>query len=210
MMHFRLLFFLCVVLLPTASLAGASPGNSLLTEIETKASSNRSISCGFIQHTHLQMFDEVLTSHVTFSFVTPSALRWEYTTPFKAGFILNGDDGKEWDEASGETRTFTTSSAPHIKIVAEQITAWATFDMQWLRSRYEITQLNASPVTLELRPKSLGARDFLHHLKVTFTDDKTGVKELELHEPEGDFTRILFINPVINGTVSPETFSIVQ
>lgn len=184
-----------------------SPSKSLLSEIEQKATQISTIQCRFTQEKHLQMFEEVLISHGKFYFEKPDNVRWEYTSPFQTGFLLKKNAGIEWDEASGQTRTFTTQSAPYMAVVADQITAWASFDIDWLTSRYDISQLSKSPVTLELRPKSATAQEFLRHLKVIFTDDKTGVEVLELHEPGKDFTRIQFENQIINGTLSPDVFA---
>lgn len=199
------LIFLAMLVCGTPAMA-----MDVLDEIEKKSASVHSIASNFIQYKHLQIFDEVMVSEGTFHFQKPNSLRWEYTAPFKTGFVLKGAKGLEWDDATGKVRPFTTTDAPHMHIIAEQITAWATFRRDWLSERYEIRQLEQSPVVLELRPKTESARTFLHHLKVTFTDDRNGVSTLEIHEPEGDFTRIEFVGTVINGEMPPETFSAKQ
>lgn len=201
----RLVCLLCFLL---PQLAWAN--DAILSELQARAGTIQSISSSFTQEKHLSMFDEVMLSHGTFAFQRPSSLRWEYTSPFKTGFLLKEGAGTEWDEASGTERPFTTKSSPAMSMVASQIMAWTTFDIPWLRTRYDIKQLQADPTVLELYPKSAVAKEFLTHLVVTFSEDQSTVSVLELHETDGDFTRIRFTDTSINTPLPDTTFTSIR
>jgi outer membrane lipoprotein-sorting protein len=201
----RLVCLLCL-LLPVHARADAS----VLDDLQCLAGAIRTISSSFTQEKHLALFDEVMVSKGDFAFQRPSSLRWEYTEPFRSGFLLKDGAGKEWDEASGTVRPFTVASSPTMSMVAEQIMAWTTFDIPWLQSRYEITQCGAAPVVLELRPKSETAREFLERIVVTFSADRTTVSELELHETDGDYTVIRFTGVRINAALPQTIFTSVR
>jgi len=191
----------------------ASPvwaNDTLLSDLQRRAGGISTISCSFTQEKHLSLFDEVLLSEGKFIFERPSRLRWEYKSPFKSGFMLKDDSGIEWDEASGSQRPFTLQSSPAMSMVASQIMAWTTFDIPWLKSRYEIKQLSATPITLELRPLSDTAKKFLTRLVVSFSKDHNTVSVIELHEIDGDFTRIIFKNTQINTVIPESTFTSVR
>lgn len=197
---------LLCLLLPQLSLAN----DATLAELRSRAEAIRTITSSFVQEKHLSLFDEVMVSEGRFAFERPASLRWEYTAPFKNGFLLVNDKGIEWDEASSAHRPFTTQSSPAMAMVAAQIMAWTTFDTPWLESRYEITQRQADPVILELQPKSQVAKEFLTNLIVTFSENKRTVSELELHETGGDFTRIRFTETVVNAPLPETTFTSVR
>lgn len=206
-MRIALLLFCLVIPLTTWA---SQPVNELLVELKSKAEGIQSVASDFTQEKHLAMFDEVLVSEGRFAFEKPGSLRWEYTTPFRAGFLLKDGKGKEWDEATKTERDFTLNSSPAMSMVAKQIMAWTTFDIDWLNSRYEIRQITTSPVALELKPRSEMAKDFLTHLVVSFTPDNRAIRSLELHETDGDFTRISFTTPSLNSDLAHGTFTTVQ
>lgn len=199
---------LCILFLILPQLALAD--DAIMHELQSKAGRIQSISSSFVQEKHLSMFDEVLVSEGEFTFQRPGGLRWEYTVPFRAGFLLTEGAGTEWDEASGTERPFTLKSSPAMSMVASQIMAWTTFDIPWLQSRYEIKRVKTEPVILELRPRSEIAKEFLAHLVVSFTHDNSTVSSLELHETDGDFTRIRFKDAQINTPIPPKTFTTVR
>lgn len=199
---------LCILFLLLPQLALAN--DVTLQELQSRAGEIQSISSRFIQEKHLSMFDETLVSEGKFAFQRPGRLRWEYTAPFRAGFLLSEGTGTEWDEASGTERPFTLESSPAMSMVASQIMAWTTFDISWLQSRYEIKQIDSAPVVLELRPRSEIAKEFLAHLVVSFASDNNTVSSLELHETDGDFTRIRFNNAQINTPIPSKTFTTVR
>lgn len=202
----RVLLIAFCLLLP----GHAHADNALLETIRTKARTIESIASDFTQEKHLEMFDEVLISQGHFAFSRPDRLRWEYTAPFKAGFLLKGDKGTEWDDATGEQRDFTLSSSPAMGMIARQIMAWTTFDIDWLKSRYAIRRIHTSPLVLELKPQGETAKEFLAHLLVEFTPDGRAISQLELHETDGDFTRIFFTDQAINAPLSRNLFDEVR
>ncbi|MBI9080490.1 MAG: outer membrane lipoprotein carrier protein LolA [Pseudodesulfovibrio sp.] len=203
---------LCIALplMAWANQSSMEPNKQLLVELQLKAKQIQSISSHFSQEKHLEMFDEVLVSKGRFAFQKPASLRWEYLEPFRAGFLLNDGTGKEWDEASDNERNFTLESSPAMSMVASQIMAWTTFDIEWLESRYTIQLTDTTPVTLELCPRGDAAKEFLKYLTVTFSADNRTISLLELHETDGDFTRISFDNPRINDILAEKTFTAVR
>lgn len=204
-----LALFLSLVL-PMTALAQQSVDDALLAAIQAEAETITTIASDFTQEKHLALFDEVMISQGKFAFAKPAALRWEYTTPFKSGFLIKDGSGVEWDEASGDTRPFTVKSNPAMGMVADQIMAWTGFNIEWLKERYDIKQLAEAPITLELRPKSETARSFIQKLVVRFGQDKRTMNQIELHEADGDFTRIIFTNQAVNAPLPAETFTEAQ
>lgn len=202
----RLLILLILLLcaLPAAAEGPASP--QLLESLERSAGSVKTLSSDFVQEKHLSMFKNVMTSKGRFYFAKPDQLRWELTAPVCSGFVLKGDKGRRWHERTGRTESFQISQEPVMKLVSEQLFAWARSDFAWLKKEYRITVLQESPVSLRLEPRSAATAGFLHHLQIGFSADGRYVRSVELHEKDGDFTRIRFVNTSVNRQLPADIF----
>ena len=84
--------------------------------------------------------------------------------------------------------------------------AWVKADFEWLQQGYSIKVVQEDPVTLKLVPRSASEKDYLNHLRIVFAADLRYVNTVEIHEADGDFTRIRFINIVVNGPRRKELF----
>lgn len=179
---------------------------AIFASLEQTAGAVRTLSSDFTQEKHLSMFKTVLTSKGRFYFSKPDLLRWELTTPVASGFVLKGDKGKRWHERTGRTENFQISQEPVMKLVSEQLFAWARADFKWLNKEYRITVLGEAPVALKLEPRSTAVAGFLHHLLINFSSDGRYVRSVELHEKDGDYTRIKFVNTAVNKQLPADIF----
>ena len=58
-----------------------------------------------------------------------------------------------------------------------------------------------------LLPISPQEKKYLDHLLITFAADASYVAAVEVHEPDGDFTRIQFLNTRINNPLHDSLFN---
>lgn len=182
----------------------------ILKTLAEKAPQVQTIACTFTQETHMALFDEVVTSHGNFFFKRPQTLRWEYTAPFKSGFIITNGAGKEWDEATGKTRSFTVEQSPQIAIIAKEITTWIHFSLPLLQKQYDIEVDPQRSDHLRLHPKSKLTQKFIAHLDFFFSKDFLAVRQVEIHSPDGDFTRLFFKDHQLNTSLPDNIFSVNQ
>lgn len=205
-MVFHLLALL-LAMVGAASAAGEAGGSApLFARLERSAGAVSTLTSDFVQEKHLSMFKTVLTSRGRFYYSKPDRLRWELTEPVASGFVLTGDKGRRWHERTGRSEAFNIDQEPVMKLVAGQLFAWAKADFSRLRREYRITVLAESPVSLRLEPLSGAAGGFLHHLLITFSADGSYVRTVELHEKDGDFTRIRFTNAAVNRPLQTDLF----
>jgi outer membrane lipoprotein-sorting protein len=179
---------------------------ALFTSLERAAGGVNTISSDFVQEKHLALFKTAMISKGHFYFSKPDRLRWELTAPVASGFVLKGDKGRRWHERTGRMETFQISQEPVMKLVSEQLFAWAKADFAWLTKEYRINVLHESPAALRLEPRSAATAGFLRHLLITFNADGRYVRSVELHENDGDFTRIKFVNTVVNKPLQADLF----
>jgi outer membrane lipoprotein-sorting protein len=199
---------------PSGASAGVATGESaatagsaaLFSSLERTAGGVTTLSSDFVQEKHLSMFKTVLSSKGRFYFSKPDRLRWELTAPVASGFVLRGEKGRRWHERTGRTENFQISQEPVMKLVSDQLFAWARADFGWLKREYRISVLSAAPAALRLEPRSAATAGFLHHLLINFSADGRYVKSVEVHEKDGDFTRIKFLNTAVNRKLSADLF----
>jgi outer membrane lipoprotein-sorting protein len=193
--HFILTLSLSLIVSGRAS-AGSRHIDAVLQELRVQATSVESISSEFSQESHLSVFEETIVSNGRFLFRKPDKLRWEYLHPITEGFALDGDQGVRWTETT--KTSFSLRSDPLMNIVARQLLAWATFDLEWLSAEYDIALAGESPVLLKLVPKDTDTSQVLKHLLIEFSVSSNTVQRVEIHDQSGDLTRILFENSHVN------------
>lgn len=179
---------------------------ALLRRLERAASGVSTLASDFVQEKHLAMFKTVVTSRGRFHYRKPDRLRWELTEPFASGFALDGNQGRRWHQRTGRTETFDIRQDPIMKAVSDQIFAWANADFAGLGREYRILILSEHPVSLRLEPRSAAMAASLDHLRITFSPDGRFVRAVEIHEKDGDSTRIRFVDTVVNPPLGPDLF----
>lgn len=205
--------WLCLALLlalgtwPAQSIAVDDPAlGRTLTELERSAAGIETLDSAFVQEKHLEMFRETLISKGRFRFAKPDKLRWEINEPVASGFLLNGGHGQRWHQRSGAAIPFDIATEPGMRLIAEQLLAWARVDLPWLKERYRMSLVAEQPVSLRLVPRQEGAKAFLDYLLIRFDNAGRHVETVEVHEPGGDFTRIRFSGTVLNQPLDPALF----
>ncbi len=207
MKYIALLLFLLIWIAPVS--AEEDPGLALdriLAELEISAAGIKTLASDFVQEKHLEMFQETLVSTGRFSFAQPDKLRWEMLEPVASGFLLNGSSGKRWHQRAGAAVPFDIDREPGMKLITEQLLAWARVDIVWLVQQYRMTLVSEEPVILKLVPLRPGAEQFLDYLQISFDAKRRYVETVEVHEPGGDFTCIQFAETELNQPLDPALF----
>jgi outer membrane lipoprotein-sorting protein len=178
----------------------------VLSRLGSKAAGIETISSSFTQEKRLCVFNETVVSSGRFLFSKPDRLRWEYSAPMAEGFALLGDTGLRWTEMSPTPARFSLRDDPFMNVIARQLLAWATFDLRWLSGEYDISLAGSSPVTLKLTPKRRDVATVLDHLLIEFSPAEDTVRRVEIHDRDGDFTRIIFENATVNAPLADDLF----
>lgn len=210
----KILLLTLIILAPCRVLAkeprpGQKPpdGNTpVFARIALAASNVKNLACDFLEEKHLAILKETVFSRGRFYFQKPDRLRWELIEPAPSGFAVYGNRAKRWRGQNGSPESFELQQQPAIKVFADQLFAWVRADFEWLEQGYHITVLEENPVALKLVPISSSARKYLDHLLIFFAADCSHVTTVEIHEADGDYTRIRFVNMVVNGALQKDLF----
>jgi len=182
---------------------GAQTGerSSALAAIEKNLVPVKTMAAGFVQEKHLSIFERVLTSKGKIYFQAPDRLRWETAEPVVSGFSISGKKGKRWHELAGTKDSFNVDREPAMKAMADQLLACATGDMDRLSRDYILTAVSDEETpgaVIRLEPRSAAMKGYLKHMDMHLAADQSRVASVEVFEADGDFTRISFVDPVLN------------
>lgn len=218
-MFFRKCFILFLIFLfwlcwlpsdPSAEIKTEPKTNDLksqvFTHIAAGVSTVQTISSDFSQERHLSMMKEPLISTGKFAYEKPDHIYWEIVKPSPAGFVVQGDKAKRWGSDPRISETVEIDQVPMVRAIVDQVLAWTRADFPRLEKRYRIMVTEETPYLLKLIPLSSQEKRFLTHITITFSEDWTYVRYVELHEKGGDFTRIRFLKPLLNSSLPKDLF----
>lgn len=199
-----------LILFPLPCRAGQAPDTALDTalaeRISRAAAEVETLHSRFVQEKFLSMFAETLRSSGEFFYQRPDQLRWELLEPIGSGFVLNGATGKRWHGRIAGSESFVLQQDPAMRLIAEQLFAWARADLAWLQQQYQIVLLQEQPIRLQLTPPAEQNGGFLAYLLITFAESDHYVAAVEIHELDGDYTRINFTDVKVNSRFSENIF----
>jgi len=198
--------FLAVMAFFSPAKADGSP-DATLTRLREKAGQVHSIFSTFVQEKRLGIVKKPLVSKGTFAFERPKMLRWEYLSPVRSGFTVNGEAGTRWNELSGETANFVTQKDPVMRIVSGQILLWTTLDLDALSKMFDIAVESDAPAILKLAPKNTDGENPVRSIRITFASDDSSIAAIEINEREGDSTTLRFYDTKVNAALDPALFT---
>ena len=174
--------------------------------ISKTVSGVKTLSGKFRQERRLAMLTRPVVSTGRFYCEKPDRLRWELTHPEPSGFLVKGNLAKQWKGKEGPSEAFEAKQNPLIKLIVDQIFAWATADLKWLEERYSISVEQEDPIILKLVPRSSKEKKYIDHLRISFEAGTNYVHVVNIREKGGDSTRIEFFDLVVNSPLQQGLF----
>lgn len=188
-------------LLAFPAMANTNNDASVKEALELIFESSRSVNTiesDFTQIQELSMLTDPIVSTGRFYFQKNDALRWEVTKPEPMGFWVKGSEGKRWKGNENHTQTFTVSSVPFIDLFARQVFAWTNGNMELLTAHYQMEVVEKCPLVFKLVPIKADEEQHLAHVQLTFSEALDHIQEVLIRLKDGDQTKIVFSNTVLN------------
>jgi len=198
---------LALALLGTALRAQSPTEAQAKEKISRAAAAVKSMECDFVQTKTLRMLNDKLVSKGRMHYRQPDQLRWEYTSPYRYAFVLNGDrvllkkDDRNDVIDVRQNKVFREIA----RIMMNSITGKGLTDERDFKS--SVAQTPAEWVAT-LTPVRKDMRQLFSKLVVCFDRQAAMVKKVTLVEANGDQTVIELKNIKTNGTVSASLFDI--
>lgn len=168
------------------------------------AAKTNSLKSDFTQEKNLNVLDEKIISKGIFRFKKQKKVRMEYTTPFKYLFIINGekitirDSQKSSSFSARSNKLFTVIN----NIIIDCIQGTALDNKDFTSTVFE----NDKNYLIVLKPVKKELREYFNDISVSLDKKDLSVSKLDMMEPSGDNTVILFQNKEINATIPDAEF----
>lgn len=179
----------------------------ILADLQQKMSSLKSVYLEFTQERRLKLFTEPLKSEGVMLIGRPDLIRWETTAPYQS--ILLGDQKSvaQFESEDGVWKKLKLGFPQMLKRVMEQMALMNQGKLDALTGDFTISvATNATAAVLTLVPKDANVRVMLASLEVRMQPDFSATREVIMHEPGGDSTRIIFTRERRNVDFPASTF----
>lgn len=203
--------FILFVLLSSASLIAqevvmnASEIEAFKLQVSTTSKSTKTITSDFVQFKHLDFLDNDIETSGQLVFKVPGLVKWEYTNPyqysviFKEDKLLINDGGTKSDVDIGSSKMFKKLNQLIVNSVKGSM-----FDDDDFEISYAKVEKSYKAIFI---PKDKKLAKYIAAFELLFDKEDGTVQEVKMIEPSLDFTRIIFTNRVLNGSVNDAVFS---
>ena len=205
----KVLLFLCALCMSWSSTFAQQKVNEskVRQQINTVASSMKSMQCDFVQTKQIKMLNEKMVSRGKMYYQQPNKLRWEYTSPYSYTFVLNGtkvliSKGKRNDVINvNQSKMFKEIARIMMNsVVGKCLTDTKDFKTNIVGS--------ASEYVATLYPQQKQMRQMFQKIVLHFNKVKSTVAMVELVEKKGDKTIIELKNVKTNTPINAKVFNI--
>jgi len=166
--------------------------NSHKTEILAACDRITSVQCDFVQTKKSALLSEDIVSTGKMDFAKPNHLEWEYVSPLKFKFIMDGQNASL--EKDGKAEAVSPNQNRIVREISKLVIS--NIDGSFLSDKMFRTAFSDcdDEIVAELFPlnkemKKMWTKFVLHYAKDTYL-----VKTFELYEANGDLTTIAFKN----------------
>lgn len=178
----------------------------ILQDLQRKMSSLDSVCLEFTQERDLKLFAEPLRSEGVMLIERPDQIRWETTAPFQSILLGNHQSVAQFERTDGVWKKLKLGFPQMLRRVMEQMVQMNQGKLDALTGDYTISVATGGLAVVTLTPKDETIRSMLSSIEVRMMPDFSATHEVVMHEPSGEFTRIIFQRERRNVKFPPGTF----
>lgn len=209
--HFLPLWLMLCLAFPAGLRAGEAVSDAdrqqLTVRIQEAAAATRTLQCSFKQVRTMSVLTEEFKSEGRLFYVRPQQLRWQYTTPYRYDFLMNGNEVTLKSEQSRQTidaaenKLFRQVCA----VIAGGIDGSLLQDSRNYRISWERTD---GAVEATLQPLNKPFKDLFASIVIRMETSSWTVTDIVMEETGGDSTHITFTDCKTNEPIDESVFRI--
>ncbi len=179
---------------------------AVLASISKAASRIKTMECSFVQTKSLKMLSEKMVSKGNLTFQQPDRLRWEYTSPYKYAFVLNGN--QVLIKKGSRTDKIDVNQSKVFKEIARMMMNTVTGKaLDSSRDFKASVKTSSTEYVVTLTPQRKDVSKMFKTIKLHFNRKAEMVKKIEMTEQNGDVTIIELQNIKTNVSLPVTAFS---
>jgi outer membrane lipoprotein-sorting protein len=183
--------------------------DAVLTTLQERMSSVKTIQTDFIQEKNLAIFKQKLILKGKIFIQKPGMLSWRVFTPMRYSLVISNSNISQWDQDSNQVQSVSLVNNPSFQVAIQQMQNWFSGTYKTMQGDYQISLISQQPLKLEFIPKEKSAAaNFIQRVTVLFQDDQQYIKELDILEKSGDSTLLEFINAQLNQNIPPAAWEV--
>ena len=205
----RLLTILLCIMLPLGLQAqarlSAQEQEKILDRIESSASATVSMQCEFTQTKSMKMLKGEMQSRGVMYFSKPDRLRWQYNSPYKYIFILNG--GKVKMESASSSQSIDVKQNKMFRQIADIMLGSITGGGLKNSSDFAVEIFrDGDSHFARLTPKKKEIKQIYESIEIWFNPSLTMVSIVKMKEKTGDETIVKLLNVKTDGSLDDKLF----
>jgi hypothetical protein len=166
----------------------------------------RTVALDFTQERHLSLFADPLKSAGVMFIEKPDRIRWETTAPYQSILLADHKSVAQFEKADGKWKKLNLGFPQMLQRVMDEMTLMHQGKLDALTADYTVNVVTGSVAAIVLIPKDPNVRAFLDSIEMQMAPDFSGVREIVMKEPGGDFTRIIMQRELRDVTFPAGTF----
>lgn len=163
-----------------------------------------SVRADFLQERHVQILKEPLVSEGRFFYLSSGSLRWEYLRPLKSVMIQKGESVRLYHFSESAWKQDMTQGLEARRMVLAEMSQW--FQGRFEESRVFKHSYSQGPPGRILLIPGEGVSKFILRIEIVLSDKPGVIDRVEMTEPGGSSTRIVFRNVEINASLPSKLF----
>lgn len=206
---FTLLFLTAFLTMTVTDAHALTPAQKkeVISKINASAAAIKSMSCSFTQTKNLKMLSDKMVSTGKLYYSKPNRLRWEYTSPYRYMFILNGSKVFTGSISRKNIIDANTNKVYRevSRIMMSAITGQALSNTSDFTADIEGTK---SEWTVTLMPKKKELKHVFKQLRLVFNKKTSMISAIKIYEKNGDFTDITLSHISTDKPINESVFAI--
>lgn len=180
--------------------------NALLDELDETFGALSTVRTRFVQEKHLAIFRDVVTAKGVLYFEKPDRVRFEIVEPFRSVLIADGKSVAQFEFIGGAWEKLRSGGRDGILTVTGQIASWLQGQFRQNGDIYAISARQGDRTSIVLKPKDQGLAEYIRRINIALDKSHSRIERLEIHEPSGDYTAIVFSENSHNVELPPGLF----
>lgn len=187
--------------------ASAAQQKAMIEKIMNTETTIKSIQCSFVQTKNLTMLNDKMVSKGIMIYLKPNMLRWEYISPYKYLFIING--AKVLIKSGDKKSSIDVKSSKMFQEITRIMMNSVTGKNLLSSSDFNVRMFTQKNYWIaDLTPKKKQMRSMFSSIKIYFDSSNSTVSQIDMFEKSGDKTEIRLKNPQINNRINEKLFDL--
>jgi outer membrane lipoprotein-sorting protein len=198
---------------PAIEQALDAPSNieEVLARLEEKMSAMQTLKADFVQEKKLAILDRPLVLKGTIFMQKPALFAWHVREPMRYSMVIRDEVIRQWDEDTDRVEEVSLSKNPAFKMAIRQMRGWFFGAYKSMLGEYEVTLIEADPISLEFIPRNSAAtQEAIDSLTIVFESDERYIRQMRIMERNGDSTILTFVNTLLDSPIDPSAWKAEQ